>query len=114
MPEIVVKGSKGWICSCCADSLYCLVLEPDMEPDGERFVEKAMPAAFRAVWEMAKAALQDVGASDRPGEPDGPELPFGHPGPDYDDTPVGFDHDPFPYMGQPEPDYTLESIGDGV
>ena len=41
------------------------------------------------------------------------ELPFGHPGRRFDDTPEGFDHDR--RMDQePEPDYTPDEDGDVV
>ena len=36
------------------------------------------------------------------------ELPFGHPGPNFDDTPVGFDDRPLNHW--PEPDYTPDEV----
>ena len=36
------------------------------------------------------------------------ELPFGHPGPNFDDTPAGFDDRPLNHW--PEPDYTPDEV----
>ena len=41
------------------------------------------------------------------------ELPFGHPGRRFDDTPEGFDHD-HRMDQEPEPDYTPDEDGDVV
>ena len=36
------------------------------------------------------------------------ELAFGHPGPNFDDTPAGFDDRPLNHW--PEPDYTPDEV----
>ena len=51
------------------------------------------------------ASSNNLGALSQDGD-----LPFGHPGPNFDDTPEGFEPSPLVDQG-PERDYTLDEYG---
>lgn len=57
MPQEVMRGADGWICTCCMDTLYCSRLLPNQEPDRVNFVEVPFPEPLGRIHRMTQDIL---------------------------------------------------------